>query len=418
MEEVDYQNFFNNFQQFKAIQKKQKQRGLNDFNLLTTVLKYSDEVRLHSRMIGNLLNPNAKHYQDTLFLEKFLNIIGLDKWGLDLSSTSVSIEYKDIDLYITDGDKHIIIENKIWAKDQPCQIMKYINIIVEENKGNMDLSHIKNDHIILDKNILQVIYLTPRRKSVSFAHKIDDKGYIFFDGEENADDELSKCSKKDNTELLVPDGLKKYKASYKKITYREHIVPWLKESQIEIRNITSLNESIQQYIDVVARVNGKYKGNVMNLSKFMNSNEELYDITADIVKELSLLKLEIESLFWEEMKVALNEVDSFEDYTNKKIRFGLKSNTLNLIVGRAHNLHYIVENIKSSKQVELEQYVNFKYKNKVVTFAYIPNSTNLINFEKGNKEFWKLGKKTFREGIIDQTVKIVQDIKKLLEADL
>ena len=175
-------------------------------------------------MIGNLLNPNAKHYQDSLFLEQFLKIIELDKWRLNLSNTTVSIEYKDIDLYITDGDKHIIIENKIWAEDQPCQIMKYINIIVEENKDSMNLSHIEFDHIILDENVLQVIYLTPRIKDVSSAHEIDNKGYIYFHGIENADTELSKCSKRNNTELLVPAGLKKYKAKYKKITYREHII--------------------------------------------------------------------------------------------------------------------------------------------------------------------------------------------------
>ena len=286
MEENDYQDFFNNFQQFKAIQKKQKQRGLNDFNILTTVLKYSDEVRLHSRMIGNLLNPNAKHYQDTLFLKKFLKIIELDNWGLDLSSTTVSIEYKDIDLYITDGDKHIIIENKIWAEDQPCQIMKYINIIVEENKDSMDLSHIVDNHIILDENVLQVIYLTPRIKHVSSAHEIDNDGYIYFHGEENADAELSKCSKRNNTELLVPDGLKKYKARHKKITYRDHIIPWLQASQYEIRNITNLNEAIQQYIDVVNRVNGNYEGKVMNLKKYVEEHnmklETLFSVKKDI----------------------------------------------------------------------------------------------------------------------------------------
>ncbi|NOR56616.1 MAG: hypothetical protein GQ531_10490 [Sulfurovum sp.] len=293
MEEVDCQNFFNNFQEFKAIQKKQKQRGLNDFNILTTVLKYSDEVRLHSRMIGNLLNPNAKHYQDTLFLEQFLKMIGLDNWGLDLLSTTVSIEYKDIDLYITDGDKHIIIENKIWAEDQPCQIMKYINIIVEENKDSIDLTRIVGENIILDENVMQVIYLTPRAKEVSSAHKKDNDGYIYFDGEENADDELSKCSKRNNTEILVPDGLKKYKAKYKKITYRKHIIRWLQNSQNEVRNITNLNEVIQQYIDVVERVNGNYKGKVMGLKEYVKDNNMELETLFSVRKEIEELQRDL-----------------------------------------------------------------------------------------------------------------------------
>jgi len=128
-----YRDFCEKVKKFKTIQAQQKEEGLNDFNLLTTVRKYHDEVYLHSAMIGTLLNPDEKHYQNTLFLEMFLKVIGLEKWGLNLNTICVRIEYKNIDLYITDGTKHIIIENKIFAEDQPCQVTKYINIIVDEN---------------------------------------------------------------------------------------------------------------------------------------------------------------------------------------------------------------------------------------------------------------------------------------------
>ena len=57
---------------FKEKQQKQKERGLNDYNLLTTVLNEYDEVRLHSRVIGSLLDINGLHYQKELFLEKFM----------------------------------------------------------------------------------------------------------------------------------------------------------------------------------------------------------------------------------------------------------------------------------------------------------------------------------------------------------
>ncbi len=315
MEELDYEDIFDNFKKFQDIQKKQKQRGLNDFNILTTVLKYSDEVRLHSRMIGNLLNPNAKHYQDTLFLEEFLKIIGLDTWGLNLSSTTVSIEYKDIDLYITDGDKHIIIENKIWAEDQPCQIMKYINIIVEENKENIDITQKEDGHIKLDENVLQVIYLTPRAKEVSSAHKKDDKGYIYFDGGKNRDanDALLKCSKRKNTKSYVPEGLKKYKAKYQKITYKD-ILLWLEKSQNEVKNITNLNEVIQQYIDVVERVNENYKGNVMKLKEYVENNSMKLQILGSVKKEIDeLLSDSLYEFFSEKIK----DIDKVINVNNK-----------------------------------------------------------------------------------------------------
>lgn len=314
MKELDYKYLFDNFEKFQNIQKLQKQRGLNDFNILTTVLKYSDEVRLHSRMIGNLLKPNAKHYQGTLFLEEFLKAIELDNWGLDLSCAIVSIEYKAIDLYITDGNKHIIIENKIWAEDQPCQIMKYINIIVKENKESIDLTQIIDDHIVLDENLIQVLYLTPRAKKVSSAHKIDGDGYIFFSGDEDADDELSKCSKRKNTKEYVPEGLKKYKAKYKKITYKDHILPWLLKSQNEVRNITNLNESIQQYIDVVKRVNRDYKGNVMSLKDYVKNNNIELNTLSEFKKEIEEFQGE---LLYDFFSKEIDEITGVTKVNNK-----------------------------------------------------------------------------------------------------
>jgi hypothetical protein len=295
-----YKELFEHFENFWNIQKKQKQRGLNDFNLLTTVLKYSDEVRLHSRMIGSLLNPEAKHYQGTLFLELFLKVIGLDKWGLNLEHTKVFIEYEDIDLYITDGEKHIIIENKIWAEDQPCQIMKYINIIVEENKDSIDITNEAAGYPVLDKDTIQVLYLTPQTKDIPTAHKEDEDGYIFFKGRKDPDKELLECSKKSKVKKNIPNDLKNYKCKYKKITYKNDIENWLQKSQNEVRNITNLNESIQQYIDVVARVNKNYKGKVMNLKDFTKENKielkVLFDMQEEIVTLLGGLLYDLFSM--------------------------------------------------------------------------------------------------------------------------
>ncbi len=82
--------------QFKEKTIKQKLRGLNDYNLLTTVLLEDDEVRLHSRMLHSFLDPNGLHYQGSLFLEKFLKILGLDK-GFKIENADVKREHLFID---------------------------------------------------------------------------------------------------------------------------------------------------------------------------------------------------------------------------------------------------------------------------------------------------------------------------------
>nr|NJM04810.1 PD-(D/E)XK nuclease family protein [Desulfobacula sp.] len=101
----NYVKFFENINEFKERQKRQMNDGLNDYNLLTSVLAPHDEVRLHSRMIYSLLNPEGKHYQDTFFLEKFIEAVGLQKFSLNISNAKVHKEYKNIDLYISDGEK-------------------------------------------------------------------------------------------------------------------------------------------------------------------------------------------------------------------------------------------------------------------------------------------------------------------------
>src|SRR5690554_7656522 len=113
-----WEELFAALESFEGEQVQQKQRGLNDFNLLSSVLSVNDEVRLHTRFIYSLLNPKGKHYQGTRFLELFLEVIGRQDW-VDLASATVRKEYcpdgqgDQIDLWITDGKRQIVIENKL-----------------------------------------------------------------------------------------------------------------------------------------------------------------------------------------------------------------------------------------------------------------------------------------------------------------
>jgi len=405
MRELEYKAFFDGYLNFKTIQEKQKARGFNDFNLLTTVLKYHDEVRLHSRMIGALIDPQGKHYQGTLFLEKFIQSIGLNDFKLNLSNVTVGVEYKDIDLYITDGVKHIIIENKIWAEDQPCQIIKYINIIVEENKSDFNFP-IENEKI--DENLLQVIYLSPRDKEVSKEHKISN-GYIEY---KNGFDALNKCSSKMKLTRTIDFELKNYKAKYKKIGYKDVILPWLEVSYNEVNNITNLAESIKQYIDVVKIVTKDYKGKVMTLSNYMDENEELYQY----LQELTELKENIEPKFWNELylklddssflngmfNVELNQKSDYKNNTEIKIISKLDKNNF-IFIRRNHNSFFGYEGSKNC--LKLSEYFSQK------DGTYWMHTSPKINFKKYNQEYWNIAKPSKREEAIDS---ILEDVKELI----
>ena len=83
----------------------------NTFDLFSILRNENDEVNLHSKFIYFLLNPLANHFQKSLFLKLFLNIIGetFDNSGFYM----VKKEHKNIDLLITKDQTAIIIENKI-----------------------------------------------------------------------------------------------------------------------------------------------------------------------------------------------------------------------------------------------------------------------------------------------------------------
>ena len=264
-----YKDFFEKIEIFKNEQNKQKQRGFNNYNILTSVLNKSDEVRLHSRMIFSLLNPNGTHYQSSLFLEKFLNAINMNNFKLNLQNCSIYKEYNNIDLYITDGDKHIIIENKIYAKDQKNQIQRYIEMIEAENQK-------------LSEEDILVIYLSLDREKPSSYGLGDLKIENNF---------IERKSEKI--------------ALFKSIHYNKEILNWLKSSQYEVQNITNLNEVFNQYIDVVKMLNNQYKDKVMSLSDYIKENKSFYKIAVEIQSEFPEIRRNIVESFFEKIKFYL-----------------------------------------------------------------------------------------------------------------
>jgi hypothetical protein len=123
----------------KAEADRQRAMGKHDYNIFTLFHKFSDEVNLHSNFIASLLDPNGDHYKGDLFLKIFLETCGIDDFGTDTSRTAVLKEFKHIDIYISDGKKHIILENKVYAKDQAAQIARYIDTIKIEGAKDEDI---------------------------------------------------------------------------------------------------------------------------------------------------------------------------------------------------------------------------------------------------------------------------------------
>jgi len=90
-------------------------------------------VRIHSAFLAELLNPQGSHGQGDIFLKLFVK-----DHDFDFASAKVKVEKHigsvgqttggriDIDIW-DKNDFHIIVENKIYAKDQENQLIRYYN---------------------------------------------------------------------------------------------------------------------------------------------------------------------------------------------------------------------------------------------------------------------------------------------------
>lgn len=112
--ESDFDKLFADFKTVLDELEVKKLRGINDYNVYE-ILKTYDETTLHSGFIYSFLNPNGTHYQKSLFLKKFLEICQIDDFNYENAEVFKEYSLKNgrLDIFITDGNKHIILENKI-----------------------------------------------------------------------------------------------------------------------------------------------------------------------------------------------------------------------------------------------------------------------------------------------------------------
>lgn len=115
--------------------KKEKEEGKR-FNVFSALNMCSDEMRLHSRLLATLLNPKASHGLGNEFLKLFLIALGLpEDYIIHCKEQIVERPIGEvtgttggrIDIILEDRGHAIIIENKIYASDQPNQLLRYHN---------------------------------------------------------------------------------------------------------------------------------------------------------------------------------------------------------------------------------------------------------------------------------------------------
>lgn len=287
MEETEYIAFFEKIEKFLEEQQKQKQRGLNDYNILNVVRSETAEVGMHSNVIYSLINPDGLHYQDDLFLNIFIkNVLGfkIEDFGdiVSVNAEEATDQNRRIDFTIKSTNYYIGIEMKINAGDLNNQISHYKSDLEQKSKND------NNQEVI-------IYYLTKNGKdAASHSH----------------------------------NGVE-----YKNISFEKHILNWIVACQKEVRNITNLNEAFENYKNVVQKIINKYKGNVMPIKNLLLKDENL-KLAINLQKHIKEIKFEIQKSFWLELQEMLNSYG----YSFKFVTYDFKP--INNIGDKVYRYYY------------------------------------------------------------------------------
>ncbi|MEW9583182.1 PD-(D/E)XK nuclease family protein [Paraburkholderia sp. DGU8] len=260
--------FFEHFERFDQQRLHQKKEGLNDYSLLASVLRISDEVRLHSRFLFSMLNPAGLHFRGSAFAEAFMSALGHPDL-LDWSAVRVHREHNYVDLYLTDGKRHVLIENKLNAIDQPGQIRRYVDWVRKEGEEGESSA---------DADDVFFVYLSNGRSHPSPASLAPYQIETSLDGSYIVDSERGKL------------------ARFMSAHYAEHVLSWILTCLESVRDIKNLRNAFEEYRVIVQRVTKTYKSRVMNLESFLLEDSAEMDSRSriryafEISKKLPLIK--------------------------------------------------------------------------------------------------------------------------------
>ena len=132
-------------------QRKEEARKRGEkYNIFNVLGLETSEVRTHSAFLASLLNPDGNHGVGCAFLNAFVSDMNLEELQLDTNNSQVTVEHVTgdgrIDILISDHNKKaIIIENKIYAGDQPEQLKRYDDYAMQQFTNGYRLLYLTLD---------------------------------------------------------------------------------------------------------------------------------------------------------------------------------------------------------------------------------------------------------------------------------
>jgi hypothetical protein len=269
----------------------------DNFNIFNVLDIEYDEVRLHSRMLKyfieldqgksflKLLTVTFSESEKKACLEQCMSSENVEVI-IEKSINSIKEDLTDgrIDLLIKFNDFSIIIENKIFAKDQENQLIKYHNYVESKEK-------------------FLLLYLTPDGRSPDL---------------KSTDDE--------NTKL-------KCHKDYHLISYKNHILKWLQEYEV---TGNKSREILEQYITTLKKIcrimTEEDKTRIFGLLNKENFAKNIQNIKSDI----ETIEEQIHG-FW------LEVCEKIKTVSDKKVDFKKGSIMIEILSDKRGQMNFYLE---------------------------------------------------------------------------
>lgn len=255
----------------------------SDFNIFSILRNESDEVALHSRFIGELLNPEGSHNQGEVFQQILLQQLQDEnlryKGPFSLEIECYMGKHGRVDILLIGEHDVIVIENKIYAEDQPKQLQRYKDALSDYHGS-------KTKHLCY----LTLFGNTPSGKSLG---------------------SLS-CE-----EVYC-------------ISYKTDIKQWLTSCACEVYDYPSLRETIIQYRKLIEKLTGQTLNEDQKVEiKNLLLEGDNFKQALTIEEVITDVKAELQKTIWVELQSSLERVGydfSFVNYKFEEISMDVCQN--------------------------------------------------------------------------------------------
>jgi len=232
------------------------------FNLFAILGRETDEVRTHSAILRELLDPTGSHGQGPVFVRLFAKRFEIPAAGIESARvrTELTIDKESrLDIVMTFGKTCVVVENKIRAGDQHRQLERY------HAYASRWHSH-------------EVIYLT-------------------LHGGDPSEDSLG-CLQRDQV---------------RSVSYKKDVLPWLDDCIKEVARVPQIREILAHYQALLRKLTGKSTGElVMDLQELLAHKQgDIYNfaLVPKIVEAMTAFSIETEWKFWQTLKERLLKAD-------------------------------------------------------------------------------------------------------------